>query len=277
MRNSKNHLKWLVLTLVLAAVTAYTGIARDLTRGAQTDETFRVRKIIDGDTIRVTDKKGRSRLLRYEGIDCPEKGRDDSPGDPFSKEATELNSKLVKNKTVRVRFGTEKYDRYGRLLGFVFTDGENVNREIVSAGLATVLKIGKQNPEMMEELTNAQQSAMKKRIGLWSGDGNFEPSEQNNRFAVPQNKMAEMEGQRIVVRAKIMDAMKKSGGIIILKTDGGVEVVIFGSSVENFRHFGINPLEYYNNKNVLITGRASMYRGRPNIIIRHPFSIHLEG
>ncbi|QMU56116.1 MAG: hypothetical protein GKS04_02860 [Candidatus Mycalebacterium zealandia] len=275
MRNAKSA-KWLLFLIALAVLAGYTDLPSHFAHEAQKEEIFPVEQIIDGDTIRVPDKRGRSRLIRLEGIDCPEIMRHDSPGDPFSKEATELLSKLLKSKTVRARFGAERYDRYGRLLAFVFSGDLNVNREIVKAGLATVIELGQQDPVLMKELLNAQKTAMRNREGIWSGDGNFNQLRSNERFVVAQSKVARMEGKRIVIMAKITGSARKRGGTVILKTDGGVEIVIFGGSAANFSHFGIAPRSHYTGKTVRIVGRASMYRGAPNIIVRHPMSISVQ-
>lgn len=277
MRKNPRAVRWFVALVAIASLASYGGVLPDFGKGgAGKEETFRVLKIIDGDTVAVSGKNGRRRLLRYEAIDCPEHARENSPGDPFAEKAAELNAGLVNGRTVRVRFGGEKYDRYGRLLGFVFSGGANVNRELVNAGLATVLEIGLQDPEMIGELRRAQKRAMGKRIGIWEGNGVFEPPEGNEKFIISQSRVAEMAGKRIVIRAEITGSRAKKGGTVILKTDGGVEIVIFGKSVSNFRHFGINPSEHYPGKTVQVVGRASMYRGRPNIIARHPISIYVE-
>ncbi len=275
MRRNPRVLRWIVPLLAVTVLASYGGVFSHFRQHrAKKEEIFRVAQIIDGDTIAVYGKDGRRRLLRYEAIDCPEQAREDSPGDPLSEKATELNAKLIKDGTVRVRFGEERYERYGRLLGFVFSGGLNINREIVAAGLATVIEIGYQNPELLAELHRAQKQAMENRIGIWEGNGVFEPPENHERFVVPESGVAPMAGKRIVLRAKITGTTGKRGGTVILKTEGGVEIVIFGNSIPNFRHFGINPIKHYKGKTVQVVGRASMYRGVPNIILRHPASIY---
>ncbi len=267
--------KWLVVLLVFLPLANYGGVFSRLGSRAKNEQTFRVAKIIDGDTIKIVDRKGREMSLRYEGIDCPEIPTTDSPGDPFSEEATDMNAGLLKSGTVKVRFARERYGRYGRLIGFVFSDGENVNKRLVEAGLATVFEIGFQDPALMEKLRHAQKSAMANRRGIWSGQWKFKPGKGNEKFMTPAGKIPEMEGRRIVAQGRVTDSLRKKSGIIILKTTGGFDMVIFGNSVGTFLHFGINPLEQYTGKTVSVVGRVSMYRGRPNIRIGHPASIRL--
>lgn len=99
---------------------------------------YQVTRVIDGDTIEV--KKGQTKLtVRLAGIDAPETSKKKhEPGQPFSQQSTSLLAKLVLNKSVDVKsYGA---DRYGRILGEVFVDGNNVNLEIVKAGLAEVYR-----------------------------------------------------------------------------------------------------------------------------------------
>ncbi|MDQ6734024.1 MAG: thermonuclease family protein [Nitrospirota bacterium] len=63
------------------------------------------------------------------GIDCPEKGQ------AFGKKAKQFTSEMVFEKDVMVQ--SYRLDRYGRTIAdIVLTDGTNLNRELVKAGLA---------------------------------------------------------------------------------------------------------------------------------------------
>jgi endonuclease YncB( thermonuclease family) len=103
---------------------------------------FKVIRVIDGDTIKVTNN-GKTIIIRLVGIDSPEtsKGKNQH-GQPFSRKSTQHLSGLVLKKPVEIQsYGT---DRYGRTLGVIYCNGTNVNLEIVKAGLAadTILSLG---------------------------------------------------------------------------------------------------------------------------------------
>ncbi|MGI9558208.1 MAG: thermonuclease family protein [Thermodesulfobacteriota bacterium] len=268
--------KWFLPLLILAVAAGYGGVSSRLSGNGARTETFTVTRVIDGDTIGIRAKNGRKYSLRYEGIDCPEVARKNSPGDPLSEEATRLNAKLVENKTVRVRFGEQGYDRYGRLLGFVFAGETNVSAEILRAGLATVFEMDGQDTAMMDKFRAAAKEAKKSRRGIWSGDGNFKPHESHKDFVIPQSELPSRVGERVVIRALITGAKRKRNGMVILDTDGGAGIVIFSNASENFKHFGIKPRTRYKGKQVQIAGRVSMYRGKPNIIVSHPASIYVR-
>ena len=99
---------------------------------------YAITRVTDNDTISViTD--GQKLTIRLVGIDASEKSRGKhKPGQPFSQTSTKHLAGLVLNKHVDiVPFGT---DRYGRTLGVVYVDGNNVNLEMVKAGLTLQLK-----------------------------------------------------------------------------------------------------------------------------------------
>ena len=100
---------------------------QDKTNGNVADLVGQVIGITDGDTITVLVDKT-SHKIRLEGIDCPEIGQ------PFSSVARKFISSMCFEKEVTVRVAGS--DRYNRTLGEVIVDGQNVNRELVNAGLA---------------------------------------------------------------------------------------------------------------------------------------------
>ncbi|MCY4046814.1 MAG: thermonuclease family protein [Candidatus Dadabacteria bacterium] len=275
MRNS-GILKWFIPLLAAAVLAGYGGLPERIADRETGSETFRVVKVIDGDTVRARDGRGRERLIRYEGIDCPEDGGARFPSDPPGRSATLANAGFVKGKKVEVRFGERRFDTYGRLLGFVFADGKNVGLELVRAGLATVFEAEGQDEALMEEMRSARRSAMAARRGIWGGDGNFPPPPQNAGFIIPQNRAADMTGKRVVIRAVITGAERKRK-LVVLKTDGGIEIPVFKNALPNFSHFGIVPHKFYKGKTVLVTGRVRMHKGVPGITVWHPMSIFVEG
>jgi endonuclease YncB( thermonuclease family) len=92
---------------------------------------FKVTRVTDGDTIKVTDN-GSKITIRLVGIDAPETSKKKhEPGQPFSQKSTKYLASLVLNKVVDLKsYGT---GRYGRTLGVVFVNGKNVNLEMVKS------------------------------------------------------------------------------------------------------------------------------------------------
>jgi len=137
---------------------------------------YQVNRVIDGDPIEVM--KGAVKLtVRLVGIDAPEVShKKHEPGQPFSQQSTKYLAKLALNRSADVKsYGA---DRYGRVLGEVFVDGNNVNLEMVRAGLAEVYR-GKPAPgQDVSPYWNAEEMARKTGNGMWSlGDKYVSPRE----------------------------------------------------------------------------------------------------
>jgi micrococcal nuclease len=137
-------------------------------------ETFRVKEVVDGDTIVLED----GTKVRYIGLNTPERDR------PFYEEATEANRKLVENQEVRLEFDTVEIDRYGRALAYVFVkdstggsaeltveaspQGETfVNLELLRQGYANAFTVPP-NVKHEELFREAEQEAREAERGLWA-------------------------------------------------------------------------------------------------------------
>lgn len=233
---------------------------------------YKVLKVTDGDTIVINHPKVKK--VRYLGIDAPEKLSARSPGEPFHRSSTDLNRKLVGGRSVTVEFDQEKYDRYGRLLGYIFVDGTFVNEEIVRQGLARALFIGK-NKKYKSRILKAQQEAQNARRGIWDDPENFKTPAGNRRFLI---KPADVKGhinKSVVVRGKVKGLAKKNSKVIVMSMDSSLNLVFFRSDLDGFRFFGISPADFYPDKRVEVIGRVKMYRGHPQITVKHPISIRV--
>ena len=115
----------------------------------------KVVSITDGDTITVlTDKK--QNKIRLAEIDTPEKNQ------PYGKKAKKALSDFIFGKTVRIEIDT--IDRYGRTVGTIFSEGLNINKEMVKAGHAWVyIQYAKD-----ETLFILEKNAKENQLGLWA-------------------------------------------------------------------------------------------------------------
>lgn len=117
----------------------------------------KVVRISDGDTITIIDNldNGRFRIRLY-GIDAPEKKQD------FGQKAKQYLSSLIFGKEVKVRF--KEIDRYGRIVGKVYLNNNEINIEMLKAGMAWHYSRYDQTPTYI----TAEKQARKNGIGLWS-------------------------------------------------------------------------------------------------------------
>jgi len=99
-----------------------------------------VLRAIDGDTIEVR-VGGRTEDVRYIGVDTPETVKPDTPVQCFGPRASHFNHRLTEGRRVRLVFGVERRDVYGRLLAYVYLGHSFVNAMLVRRGLARTLTI----------------------------------------------------------------------------------------------------------------------------------------
>lgn len=132
----------------------------------------RVNRVVDGDTIVVrklndyADPTGPLRRVRYIGVDTPESVKENTPVQCYGKEAAEANRRLVEGQFVTIAFDKERYDRYGRTLGYVYSDGRFINGMLVKDGYARTIVIPP-NTKKKKELAALQKDAKRTNKGLW--------------------------------------------------------------------------------------------------------------
>lgn len=97
-------------------------------------------RAVDGDTIEARIG-GRTEDVRYIGVDTPETVKPGTPVQCFGPRASSFNHGLVEGRRVRLVFGVERRDVYGRLLAYVYLGRRFVNAMLVRRGLARSLTI----------------------------------------------------------------------------------------------------------------------------------------
>lgn len=127
--------------------------------------TVRVLRVVDGDTIEIELDGGREDL-RMIGIDTPETVKPGAPVQCYGPQASSFTHRLLEGRTVRVVFGVERRDVYGRLLGYVHLDGRLVNAMLVRRGLARTLTIPP-NDRLAPLFDRLELDAARAGRGLW--------------------------------------------------------------------------------------------------------------
>lgn len=132
---------------------------------------FPVERVIDGDTIKVSTGST-SETIRFIGINTPETVRPGEPVECFGKEASEETKKLLTGKPIYLETDSSQdiYDKYGRLLAYVFLeDGTNINEELVRYGYA--YEYTYYLPYKYQKLfKEAESDAQRNQRGLWGSD-----------------------------------------------------------------------------------------------------------
>ena len=114
--------------------------------------------IVDGDTIYLHN----GTHVRYLGINCPEKGQ------PYYDEAKAYNEKMVMGKQIKLEYDEYKFDKYDRVLAYVFIDGKNMSLEMIQKGYAKFANYDGRKPLIYQtEFLKAEQEAKDEKLGIW--------------------------------------------------------------------------------------------------------------
>ena len=127
-----------------------------------------VRRVVDGDTIRVNGLPPGNSLVRLTGINAPETGDGRTTRECFGPEARRwLTDRAPAGTRLTLVLDVGERDRFGRLLAYAYgPDGAFLNYELVGAGYARTMTMAP-NLRHADELHDAQRRARAERRGLW--------------------------------------------------------------------------------------------------------------
>jgi len=169
-------------TLASPAVTATAAVspsptdAAEMPSGSATPaglEEAPVTNVVDGDTIDVL-VNGQELRVRYIGIDTPETVDPRRLVECFGREASERNRQLVEGRSVGLEQDVSETDQFGRLLRYVWVDGQMVNAALVEEGYATAATFPP-DVKYADLFASLQGQARETGRGLWSACATPEP------------------------------------------------------------------------------------------------------
>ncbi|WP_051353252.1 thermonuclease family protein [Thalassobacillus devorans] len=132
------------------------------------DTNATVSHVVDGDTIEI-NYKGTKEDVRLLLVDTPEVH---GVKQKFGPEASAFAKELLKPGT-KVKYETDgpKRDHYGRLLGYLWVNGELFNEKLLENGLARYAYVYDPPYKYQNRLKQAETRARNQGIGIWSIDG----------------------------------------------------------------------------------------------------------
>lgn len=162
----------LVFILLVISFIIFSFIKQS--RNIANKKIFTVTRVIDGDTIVVSDIKGNTIDVRYLNVDAPELPTISKIDFEtcYASEALNKNKSLVLNKKVMLEYDVDRFDQFGRTLAYVYTIDKNlkkelfVNKYLAQKGYATFY-LDKMNVKYQPELMTAVMNAQKNYAGLW--------------------------------------------------------------------------------------------------------------
>lgn len=144
-------------------------------------ETVKLSKCVDGDTFRaiINDKEYTIRML---AIDTPESVKANTDIEYYGKESSEYTCKRLTNaKKIELEYDekSDKFDKYDRLLAWVFIDNKLLQEELVEKGYAKVAYLYN-DYKYNDILKEKQELASAKEIGIWNSVAKKEYKEEPN-------------------------------------------------------------------------------------------------
>lgn len=122
-------------------------------------------KCIDGDTVSVIINNEEIKV-RFLAVDAPEVDKKE----PYSIEAKDFTcDMLTKSKKIYLEYdkNSDKEDKYGRILGWVWADDKLLQKELIQNGYAKVAYLYN-DYKYTSELKEFESIAKEKKINIWS-------------------------------------------------------------------------------------------------------------
>ncbi|MGI8314572.1 thermonuclease family protein [Halobacillus mangrovi] len=151
-----------------------------------------VTRVIDGDTIEI-EMNGKTEDVRLLLVDTPETKHPDLPVQPYGPEASQFAEDTLNDKQVRVEYDGPKRDKYGRLLAYLWIDGENFNQMLLEQGLARLAYVFDPPYTHYEIFVKAQTRAANANKNIWSINGYVTESGFNKEESSTESSSEEMK------------------------------------------------------------------------------------
>jgi micrococcal nuclease len=126
-------------------------------------------RVVDGDTVEARIG-GRVEDVRLIGVDTPETVKPGTPVQCFGPRASDFTHRSLDGRVVRLVFGVERRDIYGRLLAYLYLGRSFFNPMLVRRGLARTLTIPPNDRYAALFHRLARRAALAGR-GLWGACG----------------------------------------------------------------------------------------------------------
>ncbi|MGD2295894.1 MAG: thermonuclease family protein [Candidatus Aminicenantes bacterium] len=254
--------------LILLVLFGFAGLSAEgvpqptQARSFSLPETGRVIAVYDGDTVKVRFKDKQEHKVRLIGVNAPEMGA----GREERKFRAEMSKRFVfyylYDKKIRLSYGREIVDQYGRVLAFIWTEEQGLfNEFIISEGYASALLTF---PFMYsEEFKEAERTARNNEKGTWK-------RQDYTRIQVAETKR--FIGQIVTVEFRCANVRTKRKYVYIDSSEREFSAVISKKNISSFpRH------QSYRKKVLSVTGFLEEYKGKPQIMVFLPSQIEIKG
>lgn len=143
-----------IISLGIALLAVIFGL---INQNMNSDQ-YRVVRVVDGDTL-ILDIDNKEERVRLIGVDTPESVHPDaSKNVKAGKIASDFTKSRLEGEYVELEFDVQERDRYGRILAYVWHEGEMFNKLLLKEGYAQVATFPP-NVKYVEEFTQLEKEA----------------------------------------------------------------------------------------------------------------------
>ena len=183
--------------------------------------TVTLAKCVDGDTAQfnINNEKKRTRFL---AINTPESVHPTKGNEIYGKDASTYTcEKLTNAKKIVLEFDekADQTDKYGRVLAWVFVDGELLQKDLIKNGYAEVAYLyGKY--KYVSLLQEEEQKEKNEKKGIWSDEIQKERALQEKKEQTKNNsKKNETESLKEIIFKEINEIFKKLATKLLKKIE----------------------------------------------------------
>lgn len=232
-------------------------------------EKSKVKWVYDGDTLLVTDQKGKNeRKIRIIGIDTPEVSHHQQKAQLYGAKAREALRALLKEHDYQImlEFDKEKRDRYNRELAYTYlSNGESISEWLLKRGFAKTL-IFPPNVKYANCYKKAERYAQKRNLKLWKL--------KRNRIKSLSDLKSKAKGY-IRLKGTVSRIKQKKKSIILelkAKFKKAIQIKVKKKNLKYFKGIEFDDLK---SKEVIITGILKNRKGRRTIHLNHSSQLDL--
>lgn len=171
-----------IVTICLAVALAGLIGCSQASRGAPSGDRLKASVVrdVDGDTVYVRYADGSEGYVRLLGVDTPEDVKPDYPAECGARAAASSMRTMAEGRkaTLVTDLTQDRFDRYGRLLAYLYVGGRNLDEVQVRDGRGYVYVYEGDPFEQVRRFRAAQLAAEREGAGVWgSCGGDFHSAE----------------------------------------------------------------------------------------------------
>jgi len=228
--------------------------------------------VYDGDTIKLSNGD----KLRLIGIDTPEMNFNKNyKPEFFARNALEYLKKRILYKEISYEYDIKKYDNYNRKLVYLFDKNNKlINSDLLEKGYGTLF-LFPPNVKYKKKLVKAYCSALNNAVGIWKHLNNIYWNKSQKITNVEKVNFENRLHKKSLIKGTIGRSFRNEN-IIILNFESKKEINFQGVIFKpNYYRFPFSPDKYFLNKEVVISGKITEYKGTYQIIIETPVQLKI--